>query len=85
MFLYKNIRLLRRHFGLRQIDVAVDLDINQSYYSRIELGKANAQFIIIEKIADYFGISMDTLRNRNLESEPEFIPKKLKTKYNDEL
>ena len=76
MLLHKNIRLLRKHFDLLQIDLAVELDISQSYYSRLELGKAKSvPVFIIEKIADYYSISMDTLLKRDLEKEPHLIPR----------
>lgn len=78
MPLYKNIRLLRTINGLLQDDLAFELGVTQSYYSRIERDKVNVPISIIEKISDLYSISIDTLVRKNLEEEPELLPKKLK-------
>ncbi len=46
----RNLRRFRRNHGYMQIDIAVATDIDRTYVSRIETGKARVTFDLILKL-----------------------------------
>ena len=71
---YERIRNLRIDRGLTQKQVAEYLNIKQNTYSQYEIGVLNYPLEAVGKLADLFGVSVDSLRGRTDVKEP--YPKK---------
>lgn len=58
------LKKLRKQRKLSQIQIAEALEISQHYYSRIETGcrQKELTFSIVIKIADFYKISLNTIR-----------------------
>ena len=54
----KNIRRIRQEKGLTQENVANDLDISLTAYTKIERGETNVSFLRLSQIADYFQVEL---------------------------
>ena len=54
----KNIVRLRAKKGLRQIDLANELNIDDSSLRRIESGRTNPTIITLKKIADVLEVNL---------------------------
>lgn len=50
------IRRLREDYGYKQYDFAIDCDISEAYYGRIERGEFSPTLKIINKIAKTLGM-----------------------------
>ncbi len=61
---FKRIKDLRIDHDLTQAEVAKYLNVNQTTYSKYELGNLNIPVEIIIKLADYYGVSVDYLLGR---------------------
>jgi transcriptional regulator with XRE-family HTH domain len=57
----KNISAKRRLLGLKQEDVAFDIDISITSYAKIERGETNIPFMRLVQIADYLKIEVAEL------------------------
>lgn len=57
----ERIRQLRTQSGFTQEVVANALNIDQSYYGRIETGKRGCPIEIFVQLSDLFGVSLDYL------------------------
>ena len=57
----ENIVRLRDKRGLRQIDLAIELDIDDSSLRRIESGRTNPTIITLKKIADVLKVNLSEL------------------------
>ena len=68
------LRELRKHRGISQLKLAMDLNMNQNSISRYETGEREADYRTLIALADYFHVSLDYLLERT--DEPEFFPKK---------
>ena len=66
----KRLKELRASRGLTQDDLARELNLVKSSISMYENGKRKPSFEVIEAIADYFNVNMDTLYS----SAPVFVP-----------
>jgi transcriptional regulator with XRE-family HTH domain len=53
-----NMRLIRDNKRLSQKEVALSVGIPQGQYSRIENGKVEPSLSTLEKLTNFFGISM---------------------------
>lgn len=62
--MYKRIRELRKKNGLSQVALSIKLEIDQSYYSKLELGKHKISLEDMIKIADFYHVSLDYLTER---------------------
>ena len=60
----KRLRQLRENRGISQLKLAMDLDINQNSVSRYETGEREADYALLVRFADYFGVSVDYLLER---------------------
>mgnify|MGYP002860230145 FL=1 len=49
---------MRRHQNLTQENVAFDLEISKTAYSKIERGETNISFLRLVQIADYFHVDI---------------------------
>lgn len=66
----KRLKELRASRGLTQDDLARELNLVKSSISMYETGKRKPSFEVLEAIADYFNVNMDTLYS----SAPVFVP-----------
>nr|DAY27132.1 MAG TPA: Repressor protein CI [Caudoviricetes sp.] len=66
----KRLKDLRMSRGLTQDDLARELRLVKSSISMYENGKRKPSFEVLEAIADYFNVNMDTLYS----SAPGFVP-----------
>lgn len=66
----KRLKELRASRGLTQDDLARELSLVKSSISMYENGKRKPSFEVLEAIADYFNVNMDTLYS----SAPVFVP-----------
>lgn len=57
----ETLRQLRKARGLKQVAVAAELDIEQSTYSGYETGKRNPNPEMLYKLANLYGVNIDTL------------------------
>lgn len=67
--MYKRIRELRQQKGETQTKVSTILGIEQSYYSKIELGKHEISIKDLIRIAEYFNVSIDYIVERTNKKE----------------
>lgn len=57
-----NLKELRKKSGKTQFDVSVATGIQTSYMSRLENGVIeNPRYSTLKKLADYFGVSVDSI------------------------
>lgn len=57
----KNISAKRRLLGLKQEDVAFDINISITSYAKIERGETNIPFMRLVQIADYLKVEVAEL------------------------
>ena len=57
----EKLRYLREYQGISQQQVARELHIGQSLYSRYESGQHEPNFSTLRKISNYFNVSIDYL------------------------
>ena len=67
--MHKRIKQLRIEKGETQIKVSTILGIDQSYYSKIELGKHEIRIKDLIRIAEYFNVSIDYIVGRTEKKE----------------
>lgn len=66
---FENIRNLREDCDKKQQELADYLHINQTTYSKYELGKINVPVETFIKLADYYNVSVDYLLGRSDKKE----------------
>lgn len=71
---YENIRNLRIDGGYTQRDIAKILGVNQNTYSQYEIGVLNYSVEALEKLADFYGVSVDYLLGRTAVKDPYPLP-----------
>ena len=74
MMKYENIRSLRIDNGYTQKQIAEQLGVSQNTYSQYEIGVLNYPIEALEKLADFYGVSVDYLLGRTNMKTP--YPKK---------
>ena len=74
MMKYENIRNLRIDQGYTQKKVAEYLGVSQNTYSQYEIGILNYPIEVLEKLADFYEVSVDYLLDRTNTKTP--YPKK---------
>lgn len=67
--MYERIKKLRKEAKRTQINVSTLLGIEQSYYSKIELGKQEVSLSNIIKIAELYNVSIDYIVGRTNKKE----------------
>ncbi len=60
----ERLKALRKERNLKQIDVANYLGVSNSAYGNYELGQREPDFATLNKLAEYFGVSVDYLLGR---------------------
>lgn len=68
--MYERIRNLREDRDLRQEDVAKVLHCSQACYSNYENGKRDIPTEVLDKLANYYNVSVDYLLSRTCRKEP---------------
>ena len=68
--LCERIRDLRESRRLRQTELAELLGVNQRTYSRYELGEVCVSLDVIDRLADFYGTSVDFLMGRTNRMQP---------------
>ncbi len=72
-----NIKGVRKNKGMTQVEVAKELGITQSQYSRYESGFTNIPSDMLSKIADLFGVSVDVILGRDGDETQEPIGRRI--------
>ena len=67
---YENIRSLRIDGGYTQRQIAEVLGVSQNTYSQYEIGVVNYSVEALEKLADFYGVSVDYLLGRTNVKDP---------------
>jgi len=63
MNISENIRHLREQKSLLQKEVAAELDLGISHYSKIENGQREASVKLLSKLASFYGLTIDQIVN----------------------
>lgn len=58
------LKQLRTERGLSQVRLAMELSVSQHTISRYETGEREADYTMLIRIADFFGVSVDYLLER---------------------
>ena len=61
---------LREEKNLKQKELAILLNINQSSYSKYETGRANVPIENLAKIADFYNVNVEYLMGRTNDRTP---------------
>ena len=67
---YENIRNLRIDHDLTQQAIADYLHVKQNTYSQYEIGVLNYPLDVLERLADYYNVSVDYLLGRTKVKKP---------------
>ncbi len=62
--MYKRIRDLREDHDLKQKDIAKELGMSQTGYSKYETGENDIPTAVLIRLADFYNTSVDYLRGR---------------------
>ena len=62
--MFRRIRDLREDHDLTQATLAELLQVHQTTYSDYERGKLNVPLSVLDRLADYYGVSVDYLLGR---------------------
>ena len=68
--MYERIRNLREDRDLKQEDLANLLNCTQACYSHYESGKRDIPTEVLNKLADFYHVSVDYLLGRTKEKKP---------------
>lgn len=61
---HEKLKVLRKNKGLKQQEIADILGVKRNTYSDWENGKSKPNYEKLEKIADFFSVSLDWLFGR---------------------
>jgi transcriptional regulator with XRE-family HTH domain len=67
MSLANNIKRLREEKGILQKEIANEVGLGISHYSKIENGQREASVELLDKLAKYYGITIDQIVHMNNE------------------
>ena len=70
MMKYENIRSLRIDNGYTQRQIAEQVGVSQNTYSQYEIGVLNYPIEVLEKLADFYNVSVDYLLGRTNTKTP---------------
>ncbi len=68
--MYKRISELRKERGLNQTQIAKELNMSQTGYSKYETGENDIPTAVLIKLSLYYGVSVDYLLNLTEFPEP---------------
>ena len=60
------LKILRSLKGLSQDEVVNKLNVDKSYYSKIELGLTNPSILYLKHVAELFDVSLSELVDSNI-------------------
>ncbi len=63
MSLADNLRTIREQKGLQQKQVALEIGIGTTNYNRVENGQREASIEVLDKLAKFYGITIDDIVN----------------------
>jgi transcriptional regulator with XRE-family HTH domain len=63
MSLADNLRTIREQKGLQQKQVAIEIGIGTTNYNRVENGQREASIEVLDKLAKFYGITIDDIVN----------------------
>lgn len=69
-----NIRFLRRHRGLTQVQLSQALGVPRARIGAYEEGRAEPNLQLLQKMATFFQVSLDELISRDLSAGPPPLP-----------
>ena len=69
----KKLRELRESRGLTLDQVADELDLRNQYVSNYELGNRRADYEILKKFADFYGVTIDYILERDTSVGQDFL------------
>jgi len=61
MSIAENLRTIREQRGLQQKQVALEIGIGTTNYNRVENGQREASIDVLDKLANYYGITIDEI------------------------
>lgn len=64
------LKILRSLKGFSQDDVANALDVDKSYYSKVERGLTNVTIIYLKHLAEFFKVELVELVNGDMSDLP---------------
>ncbi len=64
------LKILRSIKGFSQDDVANALDVDKSYYSKVERGLTNVTIIYLKHLAEFFKVELVELVNGDMSDLP---------------
>lgn len=73
MDLAQNIKALREQKGLLQKQVATEIGLGISHYNKIENGQREASVEMLDKLAKFYGISIDQIVHPDNEVPTEVV------------
>jgi len=74
MWLSKNIKLLRKHKGLTQADLASKLGLKRSLVGAYEEGRAEPKLSLLQDMCRYFNVTVDDILTKDLSESDDTIP-----------
>ena len=75
MGLADNIRKIRKERGFQQKQVALEVEVGISHYNRMEKGEREISVKVLEKLAKFYGLTLDQIVNMNDEVPKEVVIK----------
>lgn len=66
----KKLKLLRNNKKLTQADVAKYLDVSRTTYTQYETGKSEPDLATVDRLAEFFSVSVDYLLGRTIVKAP---------------
>lgn len=73
MSIASNIKRLREQKGLLQKEVAAEMKLGVSHYSKIENGQREASVSLLDKLAKSYGITIDDIVNMGDEIPSDIV------------
>ena len=61
----ENLKRIREQKGLQQKQVALEIGIGTTNYNRVENGQREASIEVLDKLANYYGITIDDIVHFN--------------------
>ena len=61
----ENLKRIREQRGLQQKQVALEIGIGTTNYNRVENGQREASIEVLDKLANYYGITIDDIVHFN--------------------
>ena len=60
------LKVIRSLRGMSQDDIVNKLDIDKSYYSKVERGLTNPTFLYMKNLAEILDVNLEDLLNMNI-------------------